>query len=81
MAKLNPAPRRPQKRSEFSVAETLIILPSAVTMMADKRASRIKPWIPWYRPTPAPRVAPTTPTQGQEPISAEVKIAFKNRHC
>jgi hypothetical protein len=62
----------PQKRSMFSVVETVIILPAAVTILTLNKESRSMPCKPLYLPTPPPSVAPIIPTQDSEPIAFSI---------
>jgi hypothetical protein len=65
--KLAPAPRRPQNRSGFDVADTLIRSPVAVTRSAETSASATRPNVPCRYPIPAPRAVPVYPAQLQAP--------------
>src|SRR5450432_1990963 len=62
MPKPWPAPRSPHHRSEFSVAETFMSFPSAVTNRADIMLSIPRPSKPWNRLRPPPIHAPIKPT-------------------
>ncbi len=62
-----PPPWQAQNRSLLVDALQLRIVPSAVTICTDSRASLVSPKARPSTPTPPPRVRPATPTVGQEP--------------
>ena len=64
--KLPPPPRIAQKRSGSVSASMRRIRPSAVTISAASRESRVRPNLRPRYPTPPPRVIPDTPT---DPVS------------
>ena len=59
--KLPPPPRRPQKRSGFSVAVARTVSPSAVTTVYDSTLSQASPNWRASQPMPPPSVSPPTP--------------------
>ena len=69
MPKLWPAPRRAQNSSAFSLSEAVKIAPDAVTIRTDSRESIKGPCRPWRVLSPAPSVAPKTPTHEAEAVA------------
>ena len=62
MPKLDPEPRRAQKRSWFSVSEALTAVPLASTTVAPSIQSTARPWVCELKPKPPCSTCPPTPT-------------------
>jgi hypothetical protein len=62
MPKLDPAPRRAQKRSAFSVSEAVTRLPLASTTLAPVIQSTASPCVCELKPKPPCSECPPTPT-------------------